>query len=59
MSITTTAGSKFPGQFHRLATRLRFANDLDIEFGFQQLPKPLTNNHVIFRQQNSDTFHKY
>ncbi len=51
-------GTKFPGQFHRLAAGLRFADHLDIGFGLQQLPKPLANDHVIFRQQDGDAFHK-
>ena len=34
-------GTKFSGQFHRLAAGVRFADHLDIAFGLQQRPEAL------------------
>ncbi len=50
-------GTKFSGQGHRLAAGFRFADHLDIPFGFQQGPKAFADNRVVFRQQNSDAFY--
>jgi len=36
----------------------RFADHLNIVFQLQHLAKPLAHNRMVFREQNSDFFHK-
>ena len=58
MSITTTAGRSFLTSGDRLAAVFRFADHFNIAFEFQHLAKPLAHDHVVFGQQDSDSFHK-
>ena len=51
-------GSKFPGQLHGLAAGFRFADHFNIRFVFQQCPETLPDDLVIFRQQDSNSFHR-
>jgi hypothetical protein len=56
MSISTTAGRSFLASATacgRLALRRHF----QIVFEFEHLAKALAHNHMVFRQQNSDSFH--
>ncbi len=50
-------GTKFFRQLHCAASVFRFTNDLDIEFALQQPPNSFPDDLVIFRQQDSDSFH--
>ena len=51
-------GTKFFDQGDRLAAVLRFADHFKVVFEFQHLAKTFAHNRVVFRQQNSDSFHR-
>ena len=59
MSITTTAGRSFLVNSTAWRPVCASPTHLQIVFGLQQLPKALADNHVIFRQQDGDAFHKH
>jgi hypothetical protein len=48
---------EFLGQFHRLPTVFRFADDLDVPFGPQQCPKPFADYSMVIRQQDGNSLH--
>ena len=50
-------GTKFFDQGDRLAAVLRFADHFEVVFQFEHLAKSLAHDRVVFRQQNSDSFH--
>ena len=50
-------GTKFFGQRNRLAAVLRFAGHFEIVFQFEHLAKSFAHDRMVFRQQNSDSFH--
>ena len=52
-------GAKFSGQLHGLAAGLRFADHFDVGFVFQQRPKALADDLVVFSQQDSNSFHSH
>ena len=52
-------GTKFAGELHGLAAGFGFADHFNIGFVFQQGPKTLADNLVVFRQQNSNLFHSH
>jgi len=51
-------GTKFFGQGDRLAAVLRFADHFEVVFEFKHLAKSFAHNRMVFRQQNSNFFHK-
>ena len=50
-------GAEFFGQRDRLAAVLRFADDFKIVFEFEHLAETLAHDHVIFGEQDGDSFH--
>ncbi len=51
-------GTKFFGQRDCLTSVLRFADHFKVGFEFEHLAKSFAHNHMIFRQQHRDSFHK-
>jgi len=46
------------GHRNRLGAVLRFAGHFEVVFEFEHLAKRLAHDHVVFRQQNSNSFHQ-